>query len=166
MPASDGTEPIGDYELLYRRVTVKSGWYDSTKACPVAPEAFTPKRHDTTGISLWRAGYKTAEQAATAFGEVGKRYYVVVLRAIDLRQHGIEVVPTPHEGGPGHATIPVLHYADRRSQEAKELSRLLAMRLSHRVEGPFSPTGPASAPARGGPLGYRPDDPQITRPTD
>lgn len=138
MPALDGSEAIADEEILYRKISENSGWYEPGKEQPVAQQAFMPMKHDETGVSLWRAKYKSAEAAATEFGKAGRRYYVVVLDAGVLRRHGIEVAPRPHEGGPGHASIPLLNYADRGTQRVKETARLIATRLSARVEGPFT----------------------------
>jgi len=103
MGAADGTEPIDDEELLYRRIPKSQGWYDPALPCPVSPEAFGPQKHDEKGISVWRAKYRTLKEAAQ--GRPGKTYYVAVFRAGDLKEKGIEVTPTPHEGGPGHASI-------------------------------------------------------------
>ena len=114
-------------------------WYDPNQHPPINHIAFTPKRHDTNGISLWRQKYiKTAREAA-AKGRRGSEYYVVVLRAGDMNDRGIEIVSTPHEGegGVGHASIPVLNYGDRRTVRVVELAHLIAAELCLRVEGPF-----------------------------
>ncbi len=137
MPESDGTDPIAEDEILYRNIPARSGWYDPSNAPPLKDEAFTPKRHDPTGISLWRQKYKnTCEDAAVEMPQ-GKSYYVAVLRAGDLIANGIEVVPSPGEGGSGHASIPVLNYADRKTARVMELARLIASELCSSVEGPF-----------------------------
>ncbi len=136
MPADDGTEPIGDDEILYRRIPASQGWYDPDKDPSISPKAFRPNRHDETGISISREKYKTLEEAAK--GRLGKTYFIAVLRAGDLRNRGIEVVASPEEGDPGHAEIPCLNHAKRGEDKAKESMMLLAHELTLKVEGPFS----------------------------
>ena len=135
MAYPDGTEPIVTDELLYRRIPASQGWYDDTLEHSVSPQAFTPKKHDSSGISLWRGKYRSVREAAQ--GWPGKSYYVAVLRADDLRVHGVEVVPTAEEGDPGHASVPALNYADRHTDRVKEMAHLIATRLCRNVEGPF-----------------------------
>jgi hypothetical protein len=132
----DGTEPIGDDELLYRRIPAAQGWFDPLVSPKPVPEAFRPRRDDLTGLSLLRGEpYNTAEQASRGLSKGG--YYVAVLRAADLKKHGIEVVPRPIEEMPGHAEIVNLTAANRDSEEATILMVLLARDLCLRVEGPF-----------------------------
>lgn len=127
-------EPIGDDELLYRRVPVSTGWYDPATQ-ELSPRAFHPHaKQDTTGISLSRSRYQTVQQAAQ--GRPGKRYYVAVLQVKDLRKHGIAIEPRPTAENPGHVELPALRSENRRSNEAQELERLLS-ELTVRVEGPF-----------------------------
>jgi hypothetical protein len=127
----DGTEPITDDELLYRRIPVSKRWYD---ADGVSPEAFDPRPNETTGISVSRAKYKSIEQAAKGPSKQG--YYVAVLRAGDLRQNSLQVVPRPEPDDPGHAELPDLTCENRLTQEAEE-RKLRLSELSQRVEGPF-----------------------------
>ncbi len=75
-------------------------------------------------------------QAAT--GMPGKTYYVALLKAGDLQAHGIKVLPTPEQGEPGHVSIPVLNYADRKTDSVKEMARLIATHLCPHVVGPFT----------------------------
>lgn len=139
MPESDGTEPVANDEILYRSISVHSGWYDPNQHPPINHTAFTPKRHDDSGISLWRQKYIKTSREAAAKGRQGSDYYVAVLRAGDLNAKGVEIVSNPHEGeaGIGHASIPVLNYGDRRTDRVMELARLIAAELCLRVEGPF-----------------------------
>jgi hypothetical protein len=132
----DGTEPVADDELLYRRISVSSGWYLPDSG--LSAQAFAPhKTEDATGLSVHRSKYKTLEQAAT--GRPGKSYYVAVLRAGDLRQRGIEVMPRPLPDDPGHAELPALNSDSRKSDRTRELQRVL-VELSRSVEGPFGPS--------------------------
>jgi hypothetical protein len=136
MTTSPGAEPISDDELLYRRVPASLNLYDPISKPHLLPDAFRPNANDVTGLSVYRAKYKSVEQAAQ--GRAGKEYYVAVLRAGDLRSKGIEVSPRPLEGEPGHAEIPGLMYQNRKEDWALEWKVLLSQELCLRVEGPFA----------------------------
>ena len=130
----DGTEPIDDDELLYRRVPLP--YFDESNDLKPTRLAFQPRRDDTTGLSVSRAKYKSIEQVAQ--NSRGKQYYVAVLRAGDLRAHGIVVEPRPKPpDDPGHVELPGLTYDHRRDDAVEEWKVLLAEKLCLRVEGPF-----------------------------
>jgi len=129
----DGAEPIEDDECLYRRVRLD--YYDPKQADEPSPLAFHPRDYDQTGISVFRAKYTTPELVAQ--NDRGKRYYVAVLRAGDLRAHGIHVVPRPEGHPSGHAEIPELTYENRRTDAAEEAKQLLARKLCLRIIGPL-----------------------------
>ena len=133
---SPGTEPIGDDELLYRQIPVSLNLYDPILRPHLLPDAFRPNANDITGLSVYRAKYKSIEQAAQ--GRSGKQYYVAVLRAGDLRSKGIEISARPLEEDPGHAEIPGLTYQNRHDDRALEWKVLLSQELCLRVEGPFT----------------------------
>lgn len=132
----DESEPIADDEVLYRRVPASTGWYSPDSG--LKPEAFAPhKTNDATGLSISRKKHKTVEEAAR--GQPGKSYYVVILRAGDLRKQGIAVEPRPLPGDPGHAELPELNSSNRKTSETLERQRILvSLRLG--VEGPFTMT--------------------------
>jgi hypothetical protein len=135
-----GSELIEDSEFLYRRVPASTGWYHQATGVLKA-EAFGPHRtQDITGLSVARAKYKSLEEAAR--GRPGKSYLVAVLRAGDLRQRGIEVVPRPElpdgHHDPAHAELPDLNSETRKANQTLEWQRLLAEELTLRVEGPFA----------------------------
>jgi len=128
-----GTEPVEDDELLYRRV--RREHFDPDKSHEPSPMAFHPLPYDTTGISVFRARYTGPAQVVQ--NDRGKRYYVAVLRAGDLRAHGIEVVAAPEGHPPGHAELPCLTYENRHCDAAEETKQLLARRLCIEVLGPL-----------------------------
>lgn len=129
----EGTDPVADDELLYRRIPGSSGWYSPQDG--FKPEAFAPhKKNDATGLSVHRAKYKSLNEAA--IGQPGKSYYVAVLRARDLRQQGIEIVPRPLPHDPGHAELPDLNSSNRKTARTLELQRILT-EICLKVEGPF-----------------------------
>ena len=80
--AEPGAEPVADDEFLYRRVPVSQKWYSGGK---LSPEAFDPRKDETTGISVYRAKHKSLAEAAQGKSKQG--YYVAVLRVSDFRQH-------------------------------------------------------------------------------
>ena len=130
----DGTEPIADDELLYRRIPMSTGWYRPDAG--VDPQAFAPHaKNDITGLSVSRAKYKSIEAAAK--GQPGKSYYVAILQAGDLRQRGIQVVPRPLPEDAGHTELPDLNAGNRKTGETLERQRVLAQELCLRVAGPF-----------------------------
>jgi hypothetical protein len=133
---ANGTEPIADDELLYRRVSAKAQPQRFDPATrQLSDQAFAPhKTEDATGLSVTRAKGKTIEQAAR--GGPGKSYYVAILRAGDLRQRGIAVEPRPTPDDPGHAELPQLNSASRKESRTLELQRELVS-LCLAVEGPY-----------------------------
>jgi hypothetical protein len=132
----NGTEPIANDELLYRRIPMV--WYESSTR-RIDSAAFGPhKSNDATGLSVYRAKYKSAAEAA--IGRPGKSYCIAVFRAGDLRSHGIEVVPRPETDAgfdAAHAELPDLNSATRKDDQTLERQLLLSDRLCLRVEGPF-----------------------------
>ena len=136
MPDPDGTEPLSDDEYIYRKIPVKPGWHNPSISASPSPQAFNPRKEDTTGLSVDRAKYRTIRESAQ--GPSTQGYYVAVLRVGDLRANGIEVVPRPEGQNPGHAEIPGLTYENRKTDQALEWRTRLAHELTLRVEGPFS----------------------------
>ena len=103
-------------------------WYDPATGV-LNSEAFGPhKTRDTSGLSVPRAKYKSIEEAA--HGQPGKSYFVAVLRAGDLRQRGIDVVPRPvlpdGRRDPAHAELPDLNGSVRKADQTLERQRILA----------------------------------------
>lgn len=80
---------------------------------PVLRGAFTPNQSDTTGLSVYRERFVTAEETlANIDPEKRPQYRVVRLPVEELRQLGLSVIPEPDpEGPPGHAVIPELSWS-------------------------------------------------------
>ncbi len=133
----DGTEPIADDELLYRRVPATLPWYDPHSR-ELKAHAFGPhKERDRTGLSVFRAKHKPIEAAAR--GQQGKSYYVAVLCAGDVRQAGMDVKPSPSTPAgydPAHAELPDLNSTNYKDRLTLERQRVL-VELCQSVEGPF-----------------------------
>src|ERR1035437_2840998 len=86
---NDGSEPIDSDEIIYRRVpTIWAG-------VPFpSPQACTPRKEDVEGLSVYREKY-TKTIAEVAYNDRGTQYYVAVLKAHDLIEAGIEIIPSP-----------------------------------------------------------------------
>ena len=127
--------PIDDDELLYRRVSVRSGWYQNGI---LSPQAFHPRPDEHSGISVFRARLKSMEDAAE--GPSADGYYVAVLNVAELRANGIRVEPRPEVPGgydEAHAELPDLKAGNRRSSEAIRLKGILAdLAIQLPVQGP------------------------------
>ncbi|HNQ23513.1 MAG TPA: hypothetical protein PKK06_10505 [Phycisphaerae bacterium] len=132
---AEAIQPIADDELLLRRIPANPEYFNPDVDPHPSPFAFRPRADDNTGLSLVRMKFASVREVAA--NPRGKHYYVAVLRAADLRDHGLSVVPRPLPDNPGHSEIPELTYANRSTSEAKEMQLLLAERLCVRIEGPF-----------------------------
>lgn len=142
----EGEEPIGDDELIYRRIPVNTGFYN-VEAREVSRNAFSPSPRDTTGVSVSRSKYSTAEEAAQE-GSAGKQYYVAVLNAKEMKDAGIELTPKPDLGdgkfSAAHAELPQLNISRKKDSETQERMEKLRS-LVIRVEGPFEAPAEPSA---------------------
>jgi len=87
---ADEPTPIEDDEILYRRIPVSKEWYDGKT---VYAEAFEPRSNEHSGISLFRAKFRSLEEVAK--GPAKQGYYVASLSVADLRRVGIIVEPRP-----------------------------------------------------------------------
>lgn len=141
MPNEAGEEPVADDEILFRRVSEASGWYDPTSDRPVAWLAFKPNENDVSGLSVWRAKYRSAAETATIGAQPGRRYFVLALRAGELRRVGVSIVPSPGEGGVGHVSLSNLNAIQYRENKdaMRNLAERIACEIVDRVDGPFGP---------------------------
>jgi len=127
-------------ELLCRKVSVNSGWYN-LEGKKLSPDALRPRSDDTEGISLDRANspshpeFRSMEQAAK--GRSANGYYLAIFRVGDLRSQGFTVEADSLEGNPGHALLKDLTYGNCKEPQSREKMALLAHKLVIRVEGPF-----------------------------
>ncbi len=132
--AGDGTDPIEDDEILFRRVPVSKQWF--SQADGLSPAAFEPLKTDDTGLSIVREKYCTIEEAAKGPSKQG--YFVAKFRAVDLRRARNRIgTARPLPGIPGHAEITSLTYQDYQSDRSQEIMVQLATELCIDVRGPF-----------------------------
>lgn len=131
-----GEEPLVDDELIYRRIPTQPEFFNPAIDPDPTPRAFRPRKDDKTGISVYRAKYKSPEQVAT--NDRGKQFFVAVLNVGELRARGIEVAPDPNlPDDPGHAEITDLTYVNRKTPASKEIMVQLAHELTREVVGPL-----------------------------
>jgi hypothetical protein len=134
------SDEIGGDELLFRKISVKSEWYDPIRN-EIKPEAFKPWPRDIRGISFDRAqsdehpDFRRIEEAAR--GPSVKGYYVAVLRAGDLRSFKFDIEPDPLPDNPGHALITNLTYASKMDAQSIDMMAILAHMLVSEIQGPF-----------------------------
>jgi hypothetical protein len=126
---SDGTEPVTDDEILYRRVQKIHG-----QGGYVDPKAFHPNKHDRDGLSLFRRKYYSKERLCENCR--GKQYYVASVRALDVRKLGLHIVPTP-PFDIGHVSLPEWNYKNRKMDRFVELERICANEVVFELDGPF-----------------------------
>ena len=132
----DGTEPIDDDEILYRRIPVSRNFY-SAATKELSPGAFEPHiKNDDTGLSITRAKYRSIEDAARGLSKSG--YWIARFRAGDLRAHGIELSPRPTDEDKGHSEITSLTNKNYESKQSQDMMLKLATELCLGVQGPYS----------------------------
>lgn len=108
--AADEHSPIRDDEYLIRRVTRSKYAPDADPSC--YPEAFYPSGRDADGISFVRESCSDVGTIAERFQETmkGKPFFLLRLRAGDIRSIGLSVQPSPSKGLAGHSVIPELNH--------------------------------------------------------
>jgi len=139
MNSSLGKDAIADHEIVLRRLPGNANYYDPTSEPPVKWVAFKPNKLDSSGISVWRSKYITPDEILRSHCWPGRTYYFVELRVADLRALGLDVIPTPEEGGPAHGSIPQLsavRYKESR-MEVMELASRVACEICQSINGPF-----------------------------
>src|SRR4051794_14066192 len=106
---SVGTPSIHRDEPILRRIPKAEGYYDPQKNPPIEAGAFTPNDEDDDGLSF----YIERELSISALIEnspPGRSYVVVRLRAGDLYDLGVTLVPMQREGDfPGHVVVPEMN---------------------------------------------------------
>ncbi len=131
-----GKQDVAAGEELCRRIPVSLDWYDTTHK-EISRQAFRPRPEDTTGLSLYRRRFQSAEDLAQQ-GRSPDGYWVAILTVGDLQAAGIEL-QCDNPSDPSHVILPDLRADNKKTNEGLELMEKLA-RLVRRVDGPF-PSG-------------------------
>jgi len=133
---TQGWEPVADDELLFRRIPLsQENCFSPAESDKPSKFAFRPRHYDSDGLSLTRAKYSIPEQEAGRAKKKG--CFIAVLRAGDLRQHGIAIEAKPLPDNIGHVVLPGIRYDNRREPEVEAMQVLLAQKLCVEVLGPF-----------------------------
>ncbi len=138
----DGPLAIDNDEVVYRRVRAAEN-HINREQDSVSPAAFMPRPLDVPGISLVRGKYRSPKGAAALGRRDRGPYYVVGIRAGDLRDIGIAVDP---EGPPYHVRLPDLAFEPPPSQRLLELTQRIVQKAPLCIHGPFD--GKAKVPRR------------------
>lgn len=134
-------EPVEPQEYLLHRVHPNN--FDETQPTPILRCEFEPKPRDVDGISFYREKVSSAEGLA-ATGKTPGIYYVVRVKAKDLQDLGLTVIPTTGNL-PGHVSVPELSYQEfcKDKPTSKELQRKVAILASRdivlRPKNPVTP---------------------------
>ena len=103
---SQGAVPVDPDETVLRRIPEIAGYYDPSKAPPVGVVAFRPTPDDTDGLSFYLEK-ETSAAELIASGKPGKHYTVARMRAGDLYELGLHLIPDQQPGDlPGHLILP------------------------------------------------------------
>jgi hypothetical protein len=119
--------PVKDDENLLRLVI--KDWYKPKGEACFGRIAFQPNNQDTDGISLYRERFVSPAKVAASRPKRKGAFYVVQLKAGELRARGLTLRPVIGEL-PGHVVIPQLKWSvlkENRNwveEEALELVKL------------------------------------------
>lgn len=166
MPAPDPNSPIGDDEVLLRRVREEHVLKDAQgNVVGIQDVALKPdKNQDENGLSLFRELFHSENDVAVKFRSSGRKpSYIIRLSAAKLKALEFKIDPAPREADmsttppklarPGHCLIQNFSTADRDTERGTALRRKLA-EIAGTPTGPFEPPPqPATAIAAAGERG-------------
>jgi hypothetical protein len=136
---SEELEPVGNQEFILRRI--HASYYRDGLPNPVQRAAFRPTKHDTTGLSVYRARFvqQIMDVLRLVAEEKRGQYHICRLAVRDLKKLGLTVVPDPApEDIPGHCIIPELSWPkyqaehDKLAEIQEKLAILAAQDIVHR----------------------------------
>ncbi len=133
----DEQQPVDQSEVVYRRIP--RVFFQAALPVLFRIAAFRPTANDTTGLSVFRAGFLRPEDTLANVAPATRNdYYVVSLAVADLRALGLTVVPEADpQGPPGHAVIPELSWPAYQADKNRlkvvlvELARLASAAIVH-----------------------------------
>jgi hypothetical protein len=134
---ADQFAPVADDEFVYRRIP--QNFYLPGFRPAVQTFAFRPNQNDTTGLSVFRAGFLRPEDTLANVDPAKRNsYFVARLAVADLRALGLTVVADPDPNGPaGHAMIPELSWPAYQADKPRckpilfELAKLASAAIVH-----------------------------------
>lgn len=122
-----GSETIDDDEWLLRTVPDNIQYIDPETE-EVDGYAFRPQEgQDSEGLSLSREKYISPQELVNQ--KFSDAYYVVRVKAGDLRELGMELQPDPLDEKPGHMLITNLHSDNRREPKQETWQQQMARKL-------------------------------------
>src|SRR5438445_11228399 len=106
----DEHQPVDPTEFVYRRIP--RTYFQAGLPVLFRITEFRPTSNDTTGLSVFRAGFlQPVDTLANLEASKQKDYFVVRLGVQELYRLSLTVVPEPDPTGPsGHAVIPELSW--------------------------------------------------------
>lgn len=155
-----GTPPVEPGEVVCRQAGPGGTpiYFDPNRSPPLHHTLFLPGPHDTDGLSVVRAQYRTDRWAACRVERPDVRYNLVRLKVADLQaaasQHGMEpfpATPTPDTldlqfGEPwAHAVLSQINRTEYdgdaiRKKQIKSWAKAVADQVElHAIVGPFDP---------------------------
>jgi hypothetical protein len=121
-------EPVTPDEWVIRLIW--SDYYDATLVLPIQPGAFSPRKNETDGISVFRAAcVPNPEDVLTVLAEDKRdKYAITLLSVAELTALGLNVKPAKIDLLPGHSVLPELNIVNWKADKAhwRDIQKLLA----------------------------------------
>lgn len=140
VPFRSERDAVGDAEWLLRKVpSGNAQYYDSSLQTPLQRIAFRPNTGDVGGISFFREIFVSPRR----LGYEGRKppYYVVRLRARQIAEIGLRILPLPDpDQPPGHLVLPELCFKAKQTAAEKETASRLQVALRDIASLAFDPT--------------------------
>lgn len=135
----DENEPVSPGEYVIRMI-----WMDHYKqelALPIQPGAFTPKKNESDGISVFRSDcLKSPEDVLAVIAEEKREKYAIsMLKVLDLIALGLSISPAKVDAIPGHGVIPELNAASVKANALhwREIKKKLATLANQNIIRPI-----------------------------
>lgn len=115
----DESDPVSPDEFILRRIPNLPNYINMELPMPVVRGAFGPSSSDIDGLSVYRENFVSAQDVAEDGNNLAG-YYVVRLRAQDIFNLGMDLIPNPINGQlPGHTLIPELSLIAKKADRNK-----------------------------------------------
>jgi hypothetical protein len=112
-------EPVSPEEWLIRLIW--TDYYDISLPIPIQASAFTPRKNETDGISVFRSACVGNPKDALAVIAEDKRdkYAIALLLVADVMALGLSVAPAKIDAVPGHAVLPELNIVNCKTDKTR-----------------------------------------------